>query len=98
MIGAVARDNLGLACVHARDFEGGLVGFSSAGSKEKLVQPLGQNFEEFRAQSRTRAGGITGRDVGKFPGLFSNRFNDACVFVAQVNAHQLRRKVEVALT
>ena len=50
VIGAVARNDLGLAGKHARDFEGRFVGFGPAGGEEELLEPRGQHFKQLGAQ------------------------------------------------
>ena len=45
VIGAVARDDLGLARVHARNLEGRLIGLGSAGREEEFIEALGQHFQ-----------------------------------------------------
>ena len=45
VVGTVARDDLGLAGVHAGDLEGGFVGFGAGGGEEEFAEALGEDFE-----------------------------------------------------
>ena len=97
VIGAVAGDDLVLAGVHARDFEGRFVGLGAAGGEEEFVQAFGQHFEQLLAQARAGVGGVAGRGIAKLARLFGDGLDDARIFVAEVDAHQLRAEIEVAL-
>ena len=97
VIGAVARDDLGLAGVHAGDFEGRFVGLGAAGGEEEFVQSLGQHFEQLRAEAGAGRGGVAGRDIGKLARLLGDGLDDARILVAEVDAHQLRAEIEIAL-
>ncbi len=86
-----------LPVYHACDFEGSLVGLGSAGGEEEFVEACGQDFEQLGAQLGTRGCCVTRCDVGQFARLLRDRFNDARIFVAEIDAHQLRAEVEIAL-
>ena len=86
-----------LPVIHAGDFEGRFVGLGAAGGEEEFVQALGKNFKQLGAEARARCGGVAGRDIAKLARLLGNGFDDAGIFVAQVDAHQLRAEVEIAL-
>ena len=82
---------------HARNFEGRLVGLSSACGEEELIQPLRQHFKQLFAEPGAGAGGMAGRDVGQLARLLGDGLNHAWILVPQVYAHQLRAEVEVPL-
>jgi hypothetical protein len=97
VIGTIARDDLRLAGVHARDLEGGLVGIGSRGGEEELGQSFGKDLEKKLAQLGAGRRRVERRSVGQRLRLPLDGLDDGLVVVAQVGTHQLRRKVEVTL-
>lgn len=97
MIAAVARDDLGLARVHARDLEGGFIGFCAGGGEEELFKAGGQDFKELLREPCARGCGVAGHDVGELAGLLGDGLDYFGVFMAEVDAHELRGEVEIAL-
>ena len=96
VIGPVPRNDLVLSCDHAGDLERRLVGLRAAGREEEFFQPLRKDIEEFRTEPGARRRRIAGRDIGQFPRLLGDRLDHPRVLMAQVYAHQLRRKIEIA--
>ncbi len=82
---------------HAGDFEGRFIGLGAAGGEEKFLYSLGKNFKQFGAEACARCGGVAGRDIAEFARLLGNGLDHAGILVAQVDAHQLRAEVEIAL-
>ncbi len=97
MIGAVARDDLGFAGEHAGDFEGRFVGLGAAGGEEEFVRSLGKDFKQLGAEARARGGGEAGSGIAQLARLLGDGLDDAGILVAEVDAHELRTEVEVAL-
>ena len=97
VIRAVARDDLRLAGKHAGNLEGRFIGLGAAGGEEEFLQPRRQNLKQFGAQLRARRRCITGRNVGQLPRLLGNGFDHTRILVAEIDAHQLRAEVEIAL-
>ena len=96
VIRAIAGDDFVFAGDHARDLEGRFIGLGAAGGKEEFINALGENFKQFLAEPRARRGGIAWGYVGKLAGLLGNRFHHAWILVTEVDAHQLRREIEIA--
>jgi hypothetical protein len=66
--------------------------------KKNLFRPFGQNFEELLAQARARVGGVAGRGIGQSSRACSAMASTTRrVFVAEVDAHELRGEIEIAL-
>ena len=80
-----------------RDFEGCLVGLGAAGGEKEFFYSLWKDFEELRAEAGAGSGGEAGRGVGELARLFGDGLDDAGIFVPEIDAHELRAEVEVAL-
>ena len=66
-------------------------------AKKNFSKSLGQHFKQLGAQPRAGCGGVAGSDVGQFARLLGDGLNDARILVAEIDAHQLRAEIEVAL-
>jgi len=86
-----------LAGDHARDFEGGFVGLGAAGGEEKFVEAFGEDLKQFFAEAGTGVGGVAGRGIAQLARLFGDGRDDTGILVAEVDAHQLRAEIEIAL-
>ncbi len=66
-------------------------------AKKNFSSPCGKDFEELCAEAGARGGRVAGRDIGQFARLLGDGLDDARILVAEVDAHQLRGEVEIAL-
>ena len=66
-------------------------------AKKNLSRPSGSTSRSLALRRGARVGGVAGRDVGQFAGLLGDGLDDAGILVAEVDAHELRAEVEVAL-
>ena len=97
MVRAIARQDLLAAGRLARQLDGVLVGLGAAVGEEEDVDVAGRDLGQLLAQPGARLGGHERIGVGQLLGLRLDGVDDALVAVADVDAHQLRVEVEVAL-
>jgi hypothetical protein len=80
-----------------RDANGVLVGLGAAVGEEEDVDVTGRERRQFGAQARARLGGHEGIGIGQLRGLILDGLDHPRIGVADVDAHQLRVEVDVAL-
>ena len=97
VIAAIAGDDLGLAGVHARDFEGRLIGLRPRRRKEEFLETGRKQLEQLLRQPRPRSGRKSRQNIRQLPRLLSDRLDHSRVLVAEIDAHQLRREIQIAL-
>ena len=97
VVAAVHREHLALARDQARHAHGVLIGIRPAVREEHLREAVGRDLAD--EPGEFAAGGVRhrGLDRREPPRLLLDRRDEIGVLVAEVEVHQLRREVEVAV-
>src|SRR5579859_1177792 len=95
--GPVAPQHLLAACILARDLDGAFVGFRPAEAEKCLLKCSGRNLGQFFAQSSPWIGGDTRVHITDLFDLFLDGLDHLAVAVSDIDVHQLRIEVKVAL-